>query len=96
MSRTWRVLLREQEIRHDDGGHADQQAGGGPATAMTPAAPAVRGVVHRGEVLLARCSPEESRITAAGTSRIHPLVATDSSQGCLEREPFRLTALEMV
>jgi hypothetical protein len=91
-----RVLLREQEIRHDDGGHADQQAGGGPATAMTSAAPAVRGVVHRGEVLLARCSPEESWITAAGTGRLHPFVAAGSSQGCLEREPFRLTALETV
>jgi hypothetical protein len=41
-----RVILSEQDIWHDGEGHTEQQSGGGPATAMAPAAHAVRGVVH--------------------------------------------------
>src|SRR6185295_3903724 len=45
-----RVLLGEQEVRHDGRRHTEQQGGGAPATTVPSAAPAVRGVVHR-EVL---------------------------------------------
>ncbi len=40
-----RVLVREQ-VRHGGEGHSGHYGGGAPATAVTPAAPAVRGVAH--------------------------------------------------
>ncbi len=84
-----RAFLHEQEIRHDDGGHAEQQTGRGPATAMTPAAPAVRGVLHGG---CSPCMPPEESGSSYRNGRIRLLVVTGPAKGCLEPGTFQFTS----
>ncbi len=65
-----RVLLHEQEIRHDAGGHAEQQTGRGPATAVTPAAPVVRGFLHGGVLLACHQRKSGSGYRTAGSDSL--------------------------